>query len=122
MILIVDDNPNTCEGLIDVLNEKGYRTIVAYDGAESLRLLDEKEPDVVFIDMKLPMMNGLEVYKRVKAKKPDVKAIMMTAYQYEVDALIQQAIKLDALASLYKPFDVDKLLELIEGIIKEKAK
>ena len=122
LILIIDDNPATCEGLIDVLNEKGYRTIVAYDGAESLKLIDERNPDIVFIDMKLPIMNGLDVYKLIKVKRPDIKAIMMTAYQYEVDDLIRQAIDLDAFASLYKPFDVDILMELINGIINGKNK
>ncbi len=122
LILVIDDNPETCESLIDVLNEKGYRTIVAYDGAESLKLVDEKHPDVVFIDMKLPIMNGLDVYKMIKIRQPDIKAIMMTAYQYEVDDLLKQAIDLDALASLYKPFDVETLIELINGIVAEKKK
>lgn len=122
LILIIDDNPATCEGLVDVLNEKGYRTIVAYDGPESFKLLEDKDPDVVFIDMKLPIMNGLEVYQKIKEKKPDVKAIMMTAYQYEVDELIKQAIELNALASLYKPFKVEQLLELIDRIVEEKNK
>lgn len=92
LILVIDDNPVTCESLIDVLTEKGYRTMVAYDGPESFKLLEERNPDVVFIDMKLPVMNGLEVYKHIKEMRPDIKAVMTTAYQYEVDELIKQAI------------------------------
>lgn len=121
LILIVDDDPATCETLIDVLNEKGFRTLVAYDGEESFRLVREKSPDVVFIDMKLPLMNGLEVYKKIREIDPEIKAVMMTGYQYEVAELVEQAVKMDAFASLYKPFDIDYLIQVIEGIISEKT-
>lgn len=122
LILIVDDDLSTCETLMDVLKEEGYRTARASSGEEAIKKVQEKSFDVVFIDVKMPVMNGLEVYIALKKIRPDLKVIMMTGYRQEVKDLLEEAIKNNAYTCIYKPFDVEKVLKLLEGILARKTK
>ncbi len=78
--------------------------------------------DVIFIDMKLPTINGLETYLRIKEINPKVVAIMITAYRQEVTDLVEEALKNDAYTCLYKPFDMSKLLKLVDEIWEKKQR
>ena len=62
LILIVDDDLSTCETLMDVLEEKGYHIARASSGQEAIKKVREARFDIVFIDVKMPVMNGLETY------------------------------------------------------------
>ena len=65
-------------------------------------------------------VNGLETYLAIKEFNPKVVAIIMTAYRYECEDLIKQALKNGAYACFYKPFDMDEVLKLVEEISKRK--
>ena len=122
LIMIVDDNPSNCETLIDILAEKGYRITRASSGKEAITKVQERSFDIVFIDVKMPVMNGLEAYLALRKIRPDIKVIMMTAYHQEVQDLVEEAIRNHAYTCIYKPFDVDKLLGIVEGILAKKTK
>ncbi len=119
LILMVDDDPNTCISLLDILEEKGYLVSKATSGADAIERLKEKDYEVVFIDFKMPVMNGLETYLELKKIKEDVKVIMMTGFRHEVADLIENARKYDVYSILYKPIEVDDMLLLIEGILEK---
>ncbi len=119
LILMVDDDPNTCISLLDILEEKGYLVSKATSGVDAIERLKEKDYEVVFIDFKMPVMNGLETYLELKKIKEDVKVIMMTGFRHEVEDLIENARKYDVYSILYKPIEVDDMLQLIEGIIEK---
>jgi DNA-binding NtrC family response regulator len=70
------------------------------------------------MDIKMPSMNGVETYKRIKKIRPDAIVIMMTAYS--VDELIQEAIKEGAYGVLYKPLDLEKVIKLINETLEKK--
>lgn len=122
LVLIVDDDLSTCETLMDVLEEKGYRIARAHNGEEAIKKVQERSFDTIFIDVKMPVMNGLEVYLALRKIRPDIKALMMTGYRQEGQDLVEEAIKNNAYTCIYKPFDVEKVLKLVEGILAIKTK
>ena len=122
LILVVDDDPGTCIVLKNILTRKNYEVGIAYTGEEAIAMAKEAVYDVIFIDMKLPTINGLETYLRIKEINPKVVAIMITAYRQEVTDLVEEALKNDAYTCLYKPFDMSKLLKLVDEIRERKRR
>ncbi len=87
LLLIIDDDLSTCETLVDILQNKGYRLIQVSSGEEAKIKIKEKDFDLVFVDVKMPVMNGLETYLELRKIRPHIKAIMITAYRQEVQTL-----------------------------------
>ncbi len=117
-ILIVDDNISLCKTLTYILKRKGHTVATAKDGLEAIEKVKETSFDLIFIDIKMPLMNGVETYKGIKKIRPNTIVIMMTAYS--VDELIQEALKEGAYGILYKPLDIEKVLTIIKTAIEEK--
>lgn len=111
-ILIVDDNVNLCRTMSLILSRKGHSVTTAKDGAAAIEQLEQSPVDIVFMDIKMPVMDGVETYKRIKQIRPETIAIMMTAYA--VEDLIQDALMEGAFAVIYKPLDMEKVISLIE--------
>ena len=120
LILVVDDDPATCETLKDVMEEKSYKVGVAYSGEEAVRFAKENDIGIVFIDVKMPVLNGLETYLAIKEINPRVTAIMMTGYRREVADLVDEALRDSAYTCLYKPLDMDNVIALVEGISRQR--
>lgn len=121
-VLIVDDDAAFGETLMNVLKEKGYRVATAGSGEDALDVVRKNGFDVIFIDIRMPVMNGLEIYLAMKKIKPDVKAVMMTAFRREVGDLVDQAISGSAYTCLDKPIDLNVLLKVAEAISAGKSK
>ncbi len=115
-ILIVDDNVGLAETLSFILKKKGYRAGIAKDGNEAVKKVKDKFFDIIFVDIKMPLMNGVEAYKEIKQISPVSIVFMMTAYG--VDELVQEALEEGAHSILYKPMDIEKTLTLIEEVLK----
>jgi two-component system response regulator HydG len=77
---------------------------------------------MVFIEVKMPVMNGLEIYMALRKIRPDVKVVMTTNYREGLEDLIEQAISDGAYACIYKPFEVEKVAKLLERILAGKTK
>ncbi len=122
LLAVVDDDPNIAKTMKNVLERKGYSTTTCLTGEEAIALAKARPRNIFFIDMKLPILNGLETYLEVKKTNPEAVVVMMTAYQQEMDELIRQAIEKGPYACLYKPFEMDKAIKLIEEIFKKKKK
>lgn len=122
LVLIVDDDVSTCGTLMSVLKGKGYHVARASSGEDAIKIVQEKSFDMVFIEVKMPVMNGLEVYLALRKIRPSIKVIMMTGYRQDVKDLVEEAIKNNAYTCIYKPFDVEKVLKLVEGILARKTK
>ncbi len=112
-ILVIDDEPVIRELLSDMLSRRGYVVDTAEDGACGLEKAESTQYSVVFTDIRMPGMNGVEVYKRLKALSPESRVIVMTGYGLE--EMIQEALSLGAFADVKKPFD----LELIYGLVDQ---
>ncbi len=122
LILVVDDDPGTCTTLKNILANKGYTVSTAHTGEEAIAIAKEHAHDILFIDIKLPTINGLETYLAIKERNPKAVAIMITGYRQEMDALVKQAIENDAYTCLYKPLDMEELLKLVNEIWVRKGK
>ncbi len=118
LILVVDDQFGDRETLKVILEDKGYRVATAADGAEAIKMVRERHYDIIFLDIRLPDMNGIQTFEQVKNIDPDVAVIMMTGYTEE--ELVKRAISTGAYTCVYKPFDMDKVITLVEKIAKEK--
>lgn len=79
-ILVVDDDPIVAKSFDRVLSSKGYAVITASNGEDALRKMENEHYDVVFTDIKMPGMNGLEVAERVKASQPWLPVVIVTGY------------------------------------------
>ncbi len=122
LTMIVDDDPNIRTSLKDILEEKGYVATVAADGKEAIAIAKERPEDIVIIDMQLPFLNGLETFSELKKINPEIRAIIITAYKEEMKDLVEQALAGGAYACIYKPFDPQKIVEMVEEIAKKKKK
>lgn len=122
LILVVDDDSGTCIILKNILVKNGHRVGIAHTGEEAIAMAQEKTYDVIFIDMKLPTINGLETYLAIKESTPEVVAIMMTAYRPEMAELLKEALNNHAYTYLYKPLDMARVLELVDEVVEGKQK
>jgi DNA-binding NtrC family response regulator len=111
-ILIVDDEPIVREALRDWLVDAGYQVQTAETGEEGLRILRSQEISLVILDVRLPGQTGIRVLEEMKGMKPDIKAIVITAYASP--EMRDEAMKLGALQYLTKPIAPDKLEELVK--------
>ena len=77
-ILVVDDEPDIRDNLRDILTDLGYDVDTAADGAEALDLVGKKHYDVALLDLRMPGMDGLELYRRIKELRADTVAMIVT--------------------------------------------
>jgi len=119
LILIVDDEESIRWTLKKALEREGYRILLARDGGEGVKLAQDPAVDLVLLDLRLPMMDGLEVLTRIKEERPELPIIIMTAYGTLPAAV--QAMKRGAYDYITKPFDVEELLLQVERAFQVQA-
>ncbi|MCR4755691.1 MAG: response regulator [Lachnospiraceae bacterium] len=111
-ILIVDDSRIIRRVLTNTLKEAGHEIAgEAANGEEALKILETVTPDLVTLDITMPVMDGLETLNRIKESYPDLKVIMISAAGQKNKVL--QALKDGALDFIRKPFEKDEMLEVI---------
>jgi two-component system, NtrC family, response regulator AtoC len=113
-VLVVDDERTLARSIKLFLEQQGYEAEVAEDGDRALELLERLRPDLVFADVRLPRMTGVELLRKIRAHDPAITVVMMTAYGTVESAV--EAMKLGAFDYLRKPVDLDEL-----KIIAERA-
>lgn len=116
-LLVVDDDLDTCANLADILSDIGYDVQTAADATLALRALDQQAFDVVLLDLKLPGIDGLQLYRELKRRSASTVAILITGF---ADAETRQrAEQLGVWRILPKPVDVPALLPLISEAAKQ---
>jgi two-component system response regulator VicR len=86
-ILVVDDEPPIVEVLSYNLKRASYTVIAAYDGEQAVNLAHSEQPDLIILDLMLPGLDGIEVFRRVRRER-DVPVIMLTARDAEIDRVV----------------------------------
>ncbi|NLD06234.1 MAG: response regulator transcription factor [Synergistaceae bacterium] len=119
-ILIADDEENLVEFIGRALRKHGYKVISAYDGDNALFLMGEELPDLVILDLMMPLMDGWEVCRRAKSDPAtrDIPVIMLTARSSTDDAV--QGLDLGADDYMRKPFSLDELLARVRVLLRRK--
>ena len=111
-ILIVDDEVDTCRNLSDILTDLGYQVDVAHDGAFGLEMVRRKTYDVALLDLKMPGMDGLTLYRRIKELRAGTVAIILTACASSETAT--EALDAGAWQVLSKPVDIPYLMRQVD--------
>lgn len=119
-ILVVDDEQNLTFLLESILESKGYEVETANSGPEAIEKAQKKIFDICLLDIRMPGMNGVDVFMKMKEISPLTRVIMMTAYA--VEDLIEVALNEGAYACVHKPFDIDDILRLVEEALKTKKR
>lgn len=111
-ILIIDDEEHMCWALERAMLQEGYQTRVAQSGPEGLKIIQEEDPSLVVLDLKMPEMDGLEVLKHALEINPRLPVIILTAHGTIETAI--EAMKMGAVDYITKPFDLDELKLVIK--------
>ena len=118
-VLVVDDEPGICRALSEYLVAEGHHALTASSAEEALKALDVLKPQVAFVDLRLPGMNGLSLLKEMRRRRHDLQIVLITAYGGP-DAAIQ-ATQAGAYAYLPKPFDIEEVGRIVRRSLARSA-
>jgi DNA-binding response OmpR family regulator len=119
-ILVVEDDVSILRGLLDNLKIEGYNVLSATNGKLGLNMALEELPDMIILDIMLPGLNGYDICRKVKAKKPEMPIIMLTARGKEVDKIA--GLDLGADDYVTKPFSLPELMARIRAVFRRYNK
>ncbi|MGD8958341.1 MAG: response regulator [Desulfobacteraceae bacterium] len=111
-LLLVDDEREFVETLSERLLMRDMGSAVAYDGETALSLVQEDEPEVMILDLKMPGIDGIQVLRQVKSTRPEIEVIILTGHGSEADREV--CMQLGAFAYLQKPVDIDVLSDTLK--------
>jgi len=126
-ILVVDDDHTVTRTLVDIFRVSGYEAEAAHSGAEALEKVkgnsfesvQDRSFDCILTDIRMPEMGGVELYRAIKASRPDLPVVLMTAYSS--DRLVKEGLKEGAIAVLTKPLDIDVLFDFFSSLRQERS-
>jgi two-component system OmpR family response regulator len=114
-VLVVDDTKNIRVLLTKCLELEGYEVLTAKDGQDALELFESESFDLAFIDIKMPLLSGTEVLKKIRESGIKTPVIIITAYATIKNAV--ECTQLGAVAYLQKPFTADKVRSVLRELI-----
>ena len=115
LILICDDDPVVHESLSIYLDAEGYEHISAYDGEQALKMVEERRPDLMILDLMMPKMSGIDVCRTIRLTK-SLPIIMLTAKSEEIDRIL--GLELGADDYIVKPFSPREVLARIKAVLR----
>ena len=114
-ILIIDDDETICTLFKDTLEEEGHVTETATESSRGLELAQDKDYDLVFLDLKMPRTDGAELFRQIKAVKPELPVTIITGYP-ESD-LMSKALDYGPFSVMKKPFRSSDIISAVESYI-----
>ncbi len=118
-ILITDDDPDFVESIKDLLMNEGYNVFVAENGKEAIERIQKNNIDILILDLRMPILGGIETYLELKKSGHIVPTIIVTAFADEEVGTIEKLHSMSVSGILKKPFDPRELLDIIERLIAE---
>lgn len=115
-VLVVDDQPGVRFLLDLVIQDAGHRVHTAHNGLEAVDMVRRLRPDLVFMDVRMPLLGGLEALEQIRKFAPQTKVIIMSAYGS--DDVEKKAIQEGALCCIAKPFEVESIKGLINDFVR----
>ncbi|KAF1080447.1 MAG: hypothetical protein GQF41_3271 [Candidatus Rifleibacterium amylolyticum] len=117
-VLVIDDEKNIRLTMMQALESLNFNIVTAVNGEEALQIMKEKAFDLVFLDLKLPGIHGMEVLQQIKSNWPNTRTIIITAHatvEYAVEAM-----KYGAIDFIQKPFSIKEIRELATSVINRR--
>ena len=111
-VLLVDDDVQFLEATEYMLKYENYEVITAKNGMEAIKKYAESNPDIVLMDLKMPIMNGYEAFFKIKKDNPDAKIVFTSAYAINNEEF-EKAKKSGLVGLMTKPFDLNELNNII---------
>ena len=120
-VMLVDDHALLRTGVANIINQEGDLHVVAEagNGVEALDAFDRYHPDVTLLDLRMPVMEGVEVVRRLREKDPRARVIILTTY--DTDEEISRALKAGAKAYVLKDISADGLIACIRDVLAGKT-
>ncbi len=113
-VLVVDDEPSICDLYARALDKKKYSVESAHSGQEALSAIEHTQYDFIFLDLKMPGMDGVETFKEIKKK--NVRSVVVIVTAYPDSELLVEAMRLGPLTVVLKPFDMSEIQRSIESL------
>lgn len=115
-ILVVDDDDTICSAFKAFLEDEGHEVLIAGNARDALDLVKKERPGMIFMDVRMPGMNGIDALERIRGIDPQLPVIIMTAYGTSQTSI--DAVRLGAFEYLTKPLDLDDVRKLIKKVLK----
>jgi CheY-like chemotaxis protein len=115
-ILVADDEPEVRSLILALLEDEGYRVVVAANGRAALEAVERRRPDLILMDIMMPMMDGREAVRRLRAR-PELASVPIIL----MSAVTSDALQPGVQAFVPKPFDLDYLLGAIDRLLDEST-
>ena len=115
-VLVVDDQKNMRMTLAAILEDHGYDVTEVEDGYRAIEVLEQVPFDLVFMDIKMPGINGVQTFRETRKISPRPVVVMMTGFA--VEDLVKEALDEGAFSVIYKPFDMEGIIRLVESVLK----
>ena len=119
-VLIIEDEPNMVLGLKDSCEYEGYEVAVARNGKEGLEKATTEKPDIILLDVMLPLMSGIDVCRALRTRGIETPILMLTARSQEIDKVIGLEVGADDYVT--KPFSIKELLARIRAHLRRATK
>ncbi|MCK4591737.1 MAG: response regulator [Candidatus Latescibacteria bacterium] len=113
-ILVIDDEEGIRDVLCDFLNRKGYQTTSAADAIEMIVQLNKELPDIIFLDIRLPKIDGSQLLKLIKQLNKEIIVIMMSAYATE--EIAKSTLQWEAFDYIRKPFKFEQVERILSAV------
>lgn len=120
-LLLVDDDPDLCDNLWQILRQSRYRVCVAHSEDDAFRKARDSDYRVVLLDLKIPGGDTGRLYRSIREMNPRAHVVLITGYRSEMETTIDNVLREGAEAICYKPFDVDQLLTTIQELLPAKS-
>lgn len=118
-ILVVDDEEIVRKNLSHTLTKENYVVVTAPDGVDAVKKIESSDFDVIFTDLKMEQIDGIEILKRTKARRPETEVVMITGYA-SVDSAVE-SMKQGAFHYIAKPFSLDDVKATVKQILDKKS-
>ncbi|KKR30443.1 MAG: hypothetical protein A2149_05135 [Candidatus Schekmanbacteria bacterium RBG_16_38_11] len=115
-ILIIDDDAELCEEMAEFLNDEGYSVQTALDGNQGEKLIRKNNYDVILLDFKMPGLNGIDMLKIVKEKKPKPAVFIISGRPFIEKLLEEEKLTSVVDGIMGKPFDLEMMLKRIRSL------
>ncbi|NVM25383.1 MAG: response regulator [Desulfobacterales bacterium] len=117
-IMVVDDEGIVLDSCRRVLEADGFQVLLVTSADKALAAIQDQEPALLLVDIKMPERDGMYLMREVKEKWPDIPIIVMSGYH--TAETVKEAVKMGATTFIAKPFTPDELLETLRQVIQKK--